>query len=689
MKNMLFLFIAFLYLSNNASAQHQINNEVVNQQKLPTVFSGNHADLAESKLRKEAALKFSVYDLPETKQEWETYKRELKDKIIRKTGAEVNSQLPLNTKITGTKKMGGYRIENVSFQTSPGVYATANLFVPDGEGPFPAAIVMMGHSTNGRLYDVYQAISHILALNGYVSLSIDPWGAGERTTTHGTFEYHGANLGASLMNIGESLMGLQITDNIRGVDLLHSLPYVDTKNIGATGTSGGGNQTMWLAALDSRVKAAVPVTSVGTFQSYVMASNCICETLIDGLTFTEEAGILALVAPNSLALYSGMKESNPAFYPVEMLRSYKNAKPVFELYGVGNNLNNQVLDLPHGYSPEMRQAMIGWFDLHLKGIGDGSPVGDLLFELVSEEELMVFPKSKRKEKKKRIYSTETYCKQKGEELRSSFLGTNNFDAEHKRQELREILRLKEGSDLKKIHEYSKVADWERIALETSDNKLIPLLHMPPQNNSGEYVIVGTPEGKNKIPAAVLEDLKERGKGIVLVDLSGTGELSPPDPHAIDSRSKFHTLSRAELWLGRTVLGEWVKELGLVSEFLTSNYKAKKITIDGSKEFGLAALFLSALEEDNADNIILRNAPISYLFDTRENIDFFSMAIHLPGILQWGDISLAAALTGKNVEFISPVSMSGNVPDEKKMKKYQVEFEDLRTRSNQPGHTTFN
>ena len=147
---------------------------------------------------------------------------------------------------------------------------------------------MSGHSRNGRLGST-QSHGYTLALNGYVAITVDPWGAGERTTKYRLYVYHGANLGASLLNIGESLMGLQITDNMRAVDLLCSLPYVDPEKIGATGASGGGNQTMWLAAMDERIKAAVPVVSVGTFESYVMGHNCICETLPDGLTFTEES----------------------------------------------------------------------------------------------------------------------------------------------------------------------------------------------------------------------------------------------------------------------------------------------------------------------------------------------------------------------------------------------------------------
>ena len=57
----------------------------------------------------------------------------------------------------------------------------------------------------------------------------------------------------------------------------------------------------------------------------------------------------------------------------------------------------------------------------------------------------------------------------------------------------------------------------------------------------------------------------------------------------------------------------------------------RIEADGNKEAGLAALFLAALKGKTCP-VILRNAPVSYLFDNRENIDFFSMGINLPGLL---------------------------------------------------------
>src|SRR5690554_4639900 len=282
---------------------------------LPLVLPENKSDLVESNLRNEAFVKFATHQLPDNLEEWDEYKTKLRKTIIEKTGVYIDHQLPVDMKETATLQMPGYVIKNIYFQTRPDIYATANLYIPEGDGPFPGVILMCGHSSNGRLYDAYQSVGHSLALNGYVALAVDPWGAGERTTTHGEFEYHGANLGASLMNIGESLLGMQISDNIRGVDLLVSLPYVDDEKIGATGASGGGNQTMWFAALDERVKATMPIVSVGTFESAVMGSNCVCELMPGGLTFTESAGVLALYAPRALKMCNHHKDRNPTFYP--------------------------------------------------------------------------------------------------------------------------------------------------------------------------------------------------------------------------------------------------------------------------------------------------------------------------------------------------------------------------------------
>ncbi|MDD4109611.1 MAG: prolyl oligopeptidase family serine peptidase, partial [Prolixibacteraceae bacterium] len=453
-------------------------------------------------------------------------------------------------------------------------------------GPFPGVVVMAGHYINGRLGGV-QSLGYELALNGYVAMTIDPWGAGERTTEYLQYEYHGSNLGASLMNIGQSLLALQITDNMRGVDLLCSLPYVDPEKIGATGASGGGNQTMWLAAMDERVKAAVPVVSVGTFESYVMGHNCICETLIDGLTITEESGVLALVAPRALLLSNGLKDSNTAFYPSEMLRSFNNAKQIFKLYNAEEKFSHLIFDGPHSYPRETRDAMLKLFNTYLKDAPDAEIKVITRDDMLREEDIINFPDGQRDQK---IMTTAGYCIKKGTELRAELLNAKSFDNNKKTEELKDILKLNEEPKLSKVHQFQSTGGWDRYALETSDGKLIPLLHLPPLNDSEGYVIMCNPDGVKSIPVSDAEAKYNKGQGVVLVDLSGTGEASSFMAEEYDKLAKLHSLGRSEIWLGKRVLGEWVKELNIVTGFLIRNQKLLKYHLKAVKRQDLQACF---------------------------------------------------------------------------------------------------
>src|SRR3954454_10778463 len=84
---------------------------------LPNVFNENHGDLVESKLRQEAVLRFPLFELPQKKDEWFSYRVQLKNEIIKKTSALVHQNLPLNLKETKSLKMKGYTVKNITFQT--------------------------------------------------------------------------------------------------------------------------------------------------------------------------------------------------------------------------------------------------------------------------------------------------------------------------------------------------------------------------------------------------------------------------------------------------------------------------------------------------------------------------------------------------------------------------------------------
>lgn len=661
MKRNLFVLLFFVILSKGIRGQND----------LPDIFTGDrNNDLISFSLKREAGKAYNLLQLPQSKDEWFTQREKLRNTILQHARVSYHPGLPLEYKETANYKREGFSIKNIFFQTRPHVYATANLYIPDGNGPFPAVIVAMGHSRNGKLYSEYQALGQTLALDGYVAIAIDPWGAGERTTVHGEFEYHGANLGASLLNVGETLMGMQITDNMRAVDLLSSFPFVDNKNIGATGASGGGNQVMWLAAMDERVKAVVPVVSVGTFQSYILNSNCICEALTGGLTFTEESAVLGLVAPRALKICNGLRDANAAFHPQEMLRSFNGTRTIYRFYGADNNLSYQVFDTPHGYFPEMREAMLGWFDLHLKNEGTGAPKKEKQFVPLPESGLMVFPKGQRPLE---VVSTGDYCFNQGSLLRSKMLSENNMDIRKKKDELKQILKISHNYDLRDIHQLSDSNDWERYILETTTGDLIPLLLYLPNKRSSEYVLIANSKGKDWIDIDLIDGLISRGTGICIVDLWGIGESASSEAKRIDgSLPEFHTLFRSALWLNQTMQGIWTGQLDIILNWLVNSHQVKEITIDADRELAVASL-LSSVLGNKADKLILRGMPMSYLFDKSGDIDHFSMAIHIPDFLLWGDISLAVAMSGKDIIFIDPVTISGRELSNKEIEGFRNEF----------------
>ena len=626
--------------------------------KIPNVWSEKSSGAINSALRAEAARFFQIHQLPSDPKEWLALKPGLRERIWKAMRAQPVRDLDLDYRETGSIAMDGYSVKNIYFQSRPGFYVTGNLYVPEGPGPFPAVLNLHGHWSQGRLAERVQSRSHTLAKNGFVSLAIDAFGSGERTTIHGQFEYHGEMLGASLWNIGESLMGIQLIDNMRAVDLLASLDYVMADRIGATGASGGGNQTMWLAAMDDRIAASVPVASVGTFESYVGGSNCVCETLPDGLTSLEESFVLALAAPHAMKICSCLGEIYGAFFPKEMLRSFRDARKIYQALGADEKFAYQIFNHPHGYWPEMREAMLGWFDLHLRGIGHGEPKAEIPFQCIPEKELMVFPEGQRDE---RVVSIAEYCRKKGGDLQKCSASLTQ-DSQQKARELGEILRIGEPLEKKALHRFPDSSHgWDRFAVETCCGRLVPMLLKKP-TAGGDFLLLAGPTGKHDLAATSLyAEAFKSGSGVALVDLWGTGETEDFDTACA---SVYHDLSRSCLWLGKTFLGEWTRDFGILESILRDDFHAEQIIFGGHKEAGLAALF-AAVFSDREVPVVLEDSPVSFLFHqqaarSEPRTSFYSMALHVPGILEWGDIPLAVSLAGGAVRFINPRRSDGAI-----------------------------
>src|SRR5436305_3005220 len=139
---------------------------------------------------------------------------------------------------------------------------------------------------------------------------------------------------------------MQVYDNRRAVDYLLTRPEVAGDRLGITGASGGGNQSMYAGVIDERLRAVVPVCSVGTYQSYLHAACCVCEVLPGALRFAEEGDVLALVAPRALMVINATKDAFQ-FSVGEATRSIGRARPVFALHKAAERLRHTTFESGH------------------------------------------------------------------------------------------------------------------------------------------------------------------------------------------------------------------------------------------------------------------------------------------------------------------------------------------------------
>ena len=168
----------------------------------------------------------------ETKEDWlrqrEIHLTQLKDML----GLNPFPQkTPLNAVITGTTKHESFRVENIHFQSRPGLYVTGNLYVPhEVDNKLPAILYVCGHGQvkiNGVAYGAkahYQHHGAWFARNGYVCLTIDTLQLGEiEGIHHGTYRYDKW----WWLNRGYTPAGVEAWNCIRALDYLQSRPEVD------------------------------------------------------------------------------------------------------------------------------------------------------------------------------------------------------------------------------------------------------------------------------------------------------------------------------------------------------------------------------------------------------------------------------------------------------------------------------
>ena len=299
---------------------------------------------------------------------------ELRAKLLRMLGGLPSTRTPLNAQITGRIQMTGFHIEKLVFESLPGIFVTALLYVPDdGRRDHPAVLVASGHSANGKAY--YQALCQRLAARGYVVISWDPVGQGERSqfwdasarkSRYNLICGEHAVLGNLAYLAGANIARWEVWDGMRALDYLLTRPEVDPKRISITGTSGGGFQAAIIAALDSRIRVAAPSCFITALP--MRASNRIFEDpdsdpeqdayrmIADGV---DHAGLLLLMYPRPVFVAAAVLD----FFPIEgTRRTFREVAAVYRRFAHGDRIAMHEGYHKHEFSVENQAAAFAFLD---------------------------------------------------------------------------------------------------------------------------------------------------------------------------------------------------------------------------------------------------------------------------------------------------------------------------------------
>ncbi len=283
----------------------------------------------------------------------------------------------LKATITGRLEHEEFFVEKLHFQSMPDLYVTANLYVPKNlTKKVPAILYVCGHGqmkTNGVSFGnktAYQHHGEWFARNGYVCLTIDTIQLGElEGIHHGTYRE-----GMWWWNSrGYTPAGVEAWNSMRALDYLESRPEVDAGKFGITGRSGGGGYSWYTAALDERIKVAVPVAGMTDMQNQVV-DGCVdghCDCMFMMNTYRWDfAKVGALIAPRPLLI--GNTDQDKIFPLDGVTRLYNEIGRIYSLYGAKKDLGLLITAGPHKDTPELQGPAFKWFNHYLKG--DDTPI---------------------------------------------------------------------------------------------------------------------------------------------------------------------------------------------------------------------------------------------------------------------------------------------------------------------------
>lgn len=605
-----------------------------------------------------------------TQAELRSRQASVRSRVWRLIGGPIE-KTPLNATTVGSLQQDTYKIEKIIFQSQPGVFVTAHLYIPTAaQSPFCGIVSPPGHYWEGKSARDYQHLYQNLARKGYMVLAFDLFGEGERQqyldprTGQSRYSYptnEHDQAGRPLVLLGMSFAQYCVWDSVRAVDYLASRPEVNPERIGCVGHSGGATLTMYLCALEPRIQVAVAVE--GHFRNFAARRYDAPGSIDDAEQnlagsleeHVDRADLLRAFAPKPLLMcYTAQDVITSPFYLTAVQEVFQEVSSAYGTLNASKQVRLFRGFLPHQYDFFNRRETYAWFNRWLAkrdlGVSEAeldeippeklrcTRTGQVLTSLGG---LSVFKLSAQRMRALAPASASTASSQEADQARVGIAG-----------KLRGLLSLPPARNALATRTLSSDSR-SNLTIEEFEFRSEPHIRIP-----GWFVKPGaaaTPlptvlyltEGDKDAAAdsaSQIRGLVKKGFALCAVDLRGFGITSPRFPaygalRYQDGRDHLREdFAWASLILGKPPLGQRTWDLMRCLDYLESrrDVDRDRIYVFGVRGGALAALTAYVL--DHRPRSILCDGMISNLASIVESENYsWGLAWFVSGILREFDL----------------------------------------------------
>ncbi len=277
--------------------------------------------------------------------EWQKAARE---KLISLLGMDKLEKVEPEIEIEYEEKLCGMTEIRFTFLSEEGYRVPCHMLLPDGIENPPVMICLQGHSTGMHISlarPKFPGDEETIAggdrdfciravKEGFAAVCLEQRNFGESRGGSDGPRCRTAALSALLL--GRTTIGARVWDIKRLIDIIETefSDRVDSENISCMGNSGGGTATVYLAALDDRIKLAMPSCSMSTFRDSIGAiDHCACNFVPGISNYFDMDDLMAMAAPKYFIQVSGIED--PIFPILSAEEVFNKGKETYESLGYG------------------------------------------------------------------------------------------------------------------------------------------------------------------------------------------------------------------------------------------------------------------------------------------------------------------------------------------------------------------